>query len=299
MRLLTTMQSLVLATLVAVSTVTPGATAQDQTLFERLGGQPAIEAVVDQFLMNVAGDARINRFFANADALRLRGLLVEQICAATGGPCVYTGRSMREVHAGLGVTEADFTALVEDLSAALDTFQVPAPEKGELLGLLAPMQSDIVQVPALVPAAPVPAVPVADPPVPAVPVPAVPVPAVPVADPPLPSAPVPAVPVAEPPVPGAPVPAVPVPAAPAPAAPAPAAVTIQSFAFNPPSVQVAVGGTVTWTNRDSVSHTATGSDFNTGLLTSGQSRSVTFASAGRFSYQCSIHNSMRGEVVVQ
>lgn len=115
-----------------------------QTLYERLGGKEAIQAVVDNFIGNVAADARINGFFAQTDVPRLNRLLVEQICAATGGPCQYTGRDMRSAHAAMGITEAHFNALVEDLVASLDKFNVPQREKSELLSTLAAMKSDIV-----------------------------------------------------------------------------------------------------------------------------------------------------------
>ncbi len=116
----------------------------EKSLYERLGGQPAITAVVDDFVGNVAADARINGFFAKTNIPRLKTLLVEQICAGTGGPCKYTGRSMKDSHAGMGVGDAQFGALVEDLVKTLDKFGVPAKEKNELLGILGPMKSDIV-----------------------------------------------------------------------------------------------------------------------------------------------------------
>lgn len=116
-----------------------------KSLYERLGGLPAITAVVDTFLGKVAADARINHFFATADVPRLRGHLIDQICAATGGPCTYKGRDMKTTHRGMRVDDAAFGALVEDLVAALDHHQVPAQEKGELLAALAAMRGDIVQ----------------------------------------------------------------------------------------------------------------------------------------------------------
>lgn len=114
------------------------------TLYERLGGQPAIDAVVDDFVANVAADPRINRFFANSNIPRLKRLLSEQICAAAAGPCTYTGRDMKTTHAGMGVTERHFNALVEDLVKSLDKYKVPQKEQQELLGLLGPMKPDIV-----------------------------------------------------------------------------------------------------------------------------------------------------------
>jgi hemoglobin len=118
--------------------------AAEASLYERLGGQPAITAVVDQFVANVAADTRINAFFANADIPGLKAKLVDQICEATGGPCKYTGGDMKTVHQGMGVKEADFNALVEDLVAALDQFKVPEREKNELVGALGGMKGDIV-----------------------------------------------------------------------------------------------------------------------------------------------------------
>ncbi|MCM8610861.1 group 1 truncated hemoglobin [Accumulibacter sp.] len=116
------------------------------SLYDRLGGQPAITAVVDDFVANVAADKRINAQFANTDIPRLKMLLVEQICAGTGGPCRYTGRDMKSAHAHLKISQADFASLVEDLTRTLDKFKVPAREQNELIAILAPMKSDIVTV---------------------------------------------------------------------------------------------------------------------------------------------------------
>ncbi len=124
----------------------PAAAVPSPSLYTRLGGQPAITAVVDDFVGNVAADKRINRFFAHANVPRLKQNLVNQICQGTGGPCTYTGLSMREAHRGMKITDADFTALVEDLIKTLDKFKVPDKEKKELLGILGPMKKDIVGV---------------------------------------------------------------------------------------------------------------------------------------------------------
>jgi hemoglobin len=117
---------------------------QKPSLYERLGGKPAITAVVDDFVANVAADNRINGQFASTNLARLKEKLVEQICAGTGGPCTYTGRDMKTVHTGRYITEAQFDALVGDLVKTLDKLKVPAKEKNELLGILGPMKGDIV-----------------------------------------------------------------------------------------------------------------------------------------------------------
>ena len=123
---------------------TPMKPMADQSLYQRLGGKEAITAVVDDFIGNVAADARINKRFANANIPRLKMLLVEQICAASGGPCTYTGRDMTTAHTGMNIQSAEFDALVEDLVKSLDTFKVPEREKGELLGALGGMKPAIV-----------------------------------------------------------------------------------------------------------------------------------------------------------
>jgi hemoglobin len=111
----------------------------DKSLYERLGGKEAITAVVDDFVGRVAADKRINGFFAKANVPRLKMMLVDQICEATGGPCKYTGRDMKSAHQGMGITNADFDALVGDLVASLDKFKVGEREKQELLAALGPI----------------------------------------------------------------------------------------------------------------------------------------------------------------
>ena len=116
------------------------------SLYQRLGGQPAIVAVVDDFVARVAHDRRINRYFRHANIPRLKAGLVDQLCQATGGPCVYKGPPMRVVHHRMRVTERAFNALVQDLVATLSKFNVPQPEQQELLGILGPLKGDIVNV---------------------------------------------------------------------------------------------------------------------------------------------------------
>jgi hemoglobin len=122
----------------------PAAPAAPKELYDRLGGQKAIVAVVDDFIGRVAADTRINLRFANTDIPRLKSLLVEFVCMASGGPCKYSGRDMETSHAGMDLVEDEFTALVEDLAATLDKFNVPAKEKNELLGALGPLEPRIV-----------------------------------------------------------------------------------------------------------------------------------------------------------
>jgi hemoglobin len=142
----------ILAVLVSVSSaglLGQGAM-KEKSLYERLGGKNAITAVVDEFVARIAADKRINGFFAKtaSDPARLKTFkehLVNQICEASGGPCKYTGKDMKSAHMGMGVSGADFSALVEDLVGALDKFNVGQHEKDQLLGALGPMKNDIVE----------------------------------------------------------------------------------------------------------------------------------------------------------
>jgi hemoglobin len=120
-----------------------------KSLYSRLGGKKAITAVVDEFVNIVANDGRINKFFADTakdpkQLAKFKANLSDQICAGTGGPCKYKGKDMMTAHKGMGITDADFSALVEDLVAALNKFNVPETEKNELLGALGPMKPQIV-----------------------------------------------------------------------------------------------------------------------------------------------------------
>jgi hemoglobin len=121
-----------------------GSAVAEKSLYDRLGGKDAIAPLVDDFVANVAGDKRINTFFANADIPGFKVKLVDQICEATGGPCKYTGKDMKTSHNGMNIKDADFNALVEDLVKSLDKFKVGEKEKGELLGALSKMHDDIV-----------------------------------------------------------------------------------------------------------------------------------------------------------
>lgn len=97
---------------------------------------------MDDFVGNVAADSRINGRLATTDIPRLKVMLVDQVCEATGGPCTYTGRDMRAAHAGMRITDVEFDALVEGLVRSLD--KVSAREKTELLGALGGLRPQIV-----------------------------------------------------------------------------------------------------------------------------------------------------------
>ena len=114
------------------------------TLYAELGGTEGITKVVDAFFVRLNHDARINTLFAKTDHDDLRRLVIEQLCEGTGGPCKYTGRSMEEAHSGLNLTNADFSAFMGDLVAAMDDLKVPLAQQNKLIALLTPMKPQIV-----------------------------------------------------------------------------------------------------------------------------------------------------------
>ena len=122
----------------------PAPTPGNKSLYERLGGTPAITAVVEEFVARTTTDPRIKDRFFNTDATNLKKQLVDFVCMATGGPCKYTGRDMATAHGGMELVDDEFNALVEDLKKSLDKFKVGPQEQQDLLGALGPMKPDIV-----------------------------------------------------------------------------------------------------------------------------------------------------------
>lgn len=115
-----------------------------KSLFDRLGGLPAVTAVSEDFVNRNVADPRVKHRFFNSDAAELTKLLAEFVCNATGGPCKYTGRSMVDVHAGMDLVDDEFTAVVENLQATLNKFNVPKQEQADLLGAIAPLKPQMV-----------------------------------------------------------------------------------------------------------------------------------------------------------
>jgi hemoglobin len=142
--------------------------AEKPTLYERLGGKEEIHKLVDDFVARVAADPMLKARFNFKESARTKALvkagvppplaelqavgtlktyLTEQICEAAGGPCSYVGKNMKAAHAGMGISGAEFDAVVKHLIASLDKFKVPAAEKDELLALLGPLKKEIVEKP--------------------------------------------------------------------------------------------------------------------------------------------------------
>jgi hemoglobin len=120
----------------------------EKSLYQRVGGYDALAAVVDDFIGRLVSDKQFEKFFSGFSIdskKRIRQHLLDQLCVATGGPCVYLGRDMKTTHGGLRITEADWDTAVKHLTTSIDKFKVPNKEKGELLAFVASLKKDIVE----------------------------------------------------------------------------------------------------------------------------------------------------------
>jgi hemoglobin len=120
----------------------------EETLYKRLGGYDAIAAVADDLLARLVADAQLARFWQNrADdsERREKQLLVDFLCASSGGLLYYVGRDMKTSHRGMDISETDWQAFLVHLEATLDGFAVPAAERAEVLGFVNSTKPDIVE----------------------------------------------------------------------------------------------------------------------------------------------------------
>jgi hemoglobin len=129
------------ACICAAAAAGPGA----PTLYDRLGGKSGVAAITDTLIDRVSSDPVLGRSFKDSNLPRIKRLLAEQICELSGGPCRYSGDSMKEVHAGHHISEAEFYGMVDDLRRILKQQHVGIAATNELLRLLAPMKRDIVE----------------------------------------------------------------------------------------------------------------------------------------------------------
>jgi hemoglobin len=124
--------------------------ASAKSLYDRLGGVYAIATVVDDFIDRVVVNDVLNANPAVNEARQrvpkagLKYRVTEMVCQATGGPCTYTGRSMKDSHRHLNITEKEWDALVVDFKASLKRFNVPQKEQEELLTIVGSTKADIV-----------------------------------------------------------------------------------------------------------------------------------------------------------
>lgn len=128
-------------------TPAPAAVPRTATLYQRLGGYDALAAVTDEFLRRMLGDPAIAPYFDNTDddgKKRVRQMVVDQLCAVTGGPCLYVGADMPTAHKDLRITEEDWNGGVAHLVQTLDHLRVPGTEAREVLEIVATLKGEIV-----------------------------------------------------------------------------------------------------------------------------------------------------------
>jgi hemoglobin len=118
-----------------------------QSIYEEIGGEPAVSAAVDLFYERVWADRDLSRYFDGTDREKLKGHQRAFISTALGGPAADQGRPLSEAHAGLGITDHAFDQVVAHLAGALTEFDVPAPTIEEIAAALAPLRGDVVESP--------------------------------------------------------------------------------------------------------------------------------------------------------
>ena len=125
-------------------TLSPSLIASDATLYERLGGKTVMVRVVEEAIDKTAANPVTKRAFDKVDLKKLKPKIFEHLCHITGGECEYSGDSMKLVHQGMDISDAEFFGMVQELRNALDNAGVAQDAKNELLRILAPMKRDIV-----------------------------------------------------------------------------------------------------------------------------------------------------------
>src|SRR6266498_3379244 len=142
-----------LAAVLLLNAAAVRAAEQKKSLYERLGGAYAIATVVDSFVEKLLVDDTLNANPAIREARErvpkagLKFQVTALVCQVTGGPQTYNGRSMKEAHRHLGITEKEWDAMVHDFVATLDEFKVPKAEQNELVAIVGTTKGDIVVVP--------------------------------------------------------------------------------------------------------------------------------------------------------
>ena len=126
--------------------------AQDKSLYDRLGGVYSIATVVDDFIERLLVNNTLNANKAIAEARSrvpragLKFQVTALVCEVSGGPCKYTGRTMKAAHEQLNISEREWQAMVADFRITLDKFKVPQKEQQELIAIVGTTKGDIVKV---------------------------------------------------------------------------------------------------------------------------------------------------------
>lgn len=114
------------------------------SLYERLGGEAAVDAAVDKFYRKVLSDDRISRFFETTDMDLQRAKQKAFLTYAFGGPNQYSGKDLRKAHAPMHLTEADFDAVMGHLGDTLAELGVPAPLIAEAAAIALSVKNEVL-----------------------------------------------------------------------------------------------------------------------------------------------------------
>lgn len=137
-------RTLALPLLLSVSLTACSSRVPEETLYDALGGEEAIATIVENFVLEIARDERVIDHFEVSNVQRFRVMMNQHLCLVADGPCAYEGDSMIDTHAGMGVTEADFNAIVEDMMAAMDKAGIALGPQNRLLARLATFRAEII-----------------------------------------------------------------------------------------------------------------------------------------------------------
>lgn len=137
-----------LLVLAVFTTVFSSSAFAQESLYKRLGGYDAIAAVTDDFIVRLATNTQLSRFFtglSDDSKMKVRAHIIELVCMKTGGPCTYAGRDMKTAHKGLGITESDWNVMADLFAQTLNKFNVQKKEQDELLSIVSSVKGDIVE----------------------------------------------------------------------------------------------------------------------------------------------------------
>lgn len=116
----------------------------DDSLYQAFGEKAGITTLMDDFVKRLVADKRIGSFFKDSNQAHLAQQLTEQLCMLSGGPCTYRGVPMKDAHADMDISKADFNALVEVLQVSMDAKGIPFTAQNRMLARLAPMHREVV-----------------------------------------------------------------------------------------------------------------------------------------------------------
>lgn len=128
----------------AVTGCATNASRESDSLYRAVGSEAGVERLVTRLLERIYADARISGLFQSSDRADLQRLIEEQFCVEFGGPCTYSGRSMRESHGGLAIKHKEFEAFVEDLILAMEDLEMATTSQNRILAIFAPMRAEVV-----------------------------------------------------------------------------------------------------------------------------------------------------------